>query len=323
MVDHPAINIHRVKALVKEGRLCNGLFYIFLPGFQIGSGWNGKLCRRHTCRWEVQVIDFRYKSNLSPQEICQSLTQIFNKNSFCILSIDFNMFTCADVSQKLNAVKALPGNFQAEFPGFQLIHDPEWQWNPFSSIQQTLTSLRHQNPACQTYSVSTFSRLSRDSGFFRMLGQKVGWDPFAKSWGPSTSKRICPIIPGFKFVIHMNVDVDMFFLWGGSDGVTVESKLLQHHSTEYFIGRVDSWMFLFNFNPAIAKRRAGYRANRISRPLFGIAKDGSTTLHRFLFGQFSWNLFVNRTRAMEFWRSMTFPFRAMPLLQGDLCNISL
>ena len=58
------------------------------------------------------------------------------------------------------------------------------------------------------------------------------------------SKRICPIIPGFKFVIHMNVDVDMFFLWGNcSDGVTVESKLLQHHSTTYFIGRVDSWMF--------------------------------------------------------------------------------
>jgi len=82
----------------------------------------------------------------------------------------------------------------------------------------------------------------------------------------------------------MNVDVDVFFFWGsGSDGVTVESKLLQHHSTEYFIGRVDSWMFFFNFDPAIANRRAGCRANRISRPLLGIAKDGSTTLHRFLF----------------------------------------
>ena len=72
------------------------------------------------------VIDLRYKSNLSPREICQSLTQIFQiMNYFCIFAIDFNMFTCADVCQKLNAVKALPGNFQGEFPGFQLIHDPE------------------------------------------------------------------------------------------------------------------------------------------------------------------------------------------------------
>ena len=117
----------------------------------------GKFCCRilttHTCRSEVQVIDLRYKSNLSPQEICQSLTQIFNiiMNSFCIFSVDFNMFTCADVSQKLNAVKALPGNFQAEFPGFQLIHDPEWQWNPFSFIQQTLTALRQRFHIFQTF----------------------------------------------------------------------------------------------------------------------------------------------------------------------------
>ena len=42
----------------------------------------------------------------------------------------------------------------------------------------------------------------------------------------------------------MNVDVDVFFLWiSGSDGVTVESKLLQRHSTAYFMGRVDCWMF--------------------------------------------------------------------------------
>ena len=63
---------------------------------------------------------------------------------FLYFAIDFNMFTCADVCQKLNAVKALPRNFQAEFPAFQLIHDPEWQWNPFSFIQQTLAALRQR-----------------------------------------------------------------------------------------------------------------------------------------------------------------------------------
>jgi len=184
-----------VKALVKEGRLCSELFYIFLPGFQIGSGWNRKLCCRilttHTCRSEVQVIDFRYKRNLSPRETSQSLTPIFYTliimNSVCIFPL---ISTCSRVLmlvRNLNAVKALyiPGNFQAEFPGFQLIHDPEWQWNPFSFNSTNINGFTASESSMSNIQRFHISRLSRDGGFYRMLGQKVGWDPFAKSWGPS------------------------------------------------------------------------------------------------------------------------------------------